>query len=476
MVRSFALLSIRPPYSIRRHLQATSLLAVLAGYVVLLLVNRQLTVRMRHQRHHVNAERVAEALRQAGDGESLPQLLADFSSSSQLIWLQAGASEPPILPSGMAFARIHPGRPLLKAADAALGRSAGAMSEFVFQDRFYFICSMPIWWGGRSYQVRFLDDFTQQAEQERLVNLLLVALAGASALFSSALLRLVIHQGLLPLESFSGTLSGLSSGSLSEQRLQLSGQPLELHPIIDAFNGLLDRLTEAWEHQRTFVNGVSHELRTPITLISGYSRRLLRHCTDLQPDQRDQLQLVASEAESMGRLVNDLLEIARDDAGRLQFSCELLDPEQLIRDLFERLQPTSGGQLQLQLELRRYPMVLANAERLAQCLTNLIDNAIKYSPQGAPVALSLSSAGHELVFHVIDHGPGIPADERQKIFQRFVRGSTSSKASGHGIGLALVQTLMERMGGRVLVAEAEASGGSDFQLRLPITSDAARIS
>ena len=467
-------MSIRPPYSIRRQLQATSLLAVLAGYVILLLVNRQLTVRMRHERHQASAERITDALRQAGDKEDLPQLLSEFGSATQLIWLQGGSSDPPILPSGMAFSRIHPGRPLLKAAEAAHGGS-GMPAEFAFQNRFYFTCSMPLWWNGRSYQVRFLDDFTQQAEQERLVNLLLVALAGASALFTSALLRLVIHQGMLPLESFSATLSGLSGGSLSDQRLQLSGQPLELHPIIESFNGLLDRLAEAWEHQRTFVNGVSHELRTPITLISGYSRRLLRRCADLAPKEREQLQLVAEEAESMGRLVNDLLEIARDDAGRLQFSCEPLDPEQLIKELHARLQPSSGGRLQLQLEPRRYPMVLANGERLAQCLTNLIDNAFKYSPPAAPVELSLSCTADELVLHVADHGPGIPAEERDKIFQRFVRGSTSANASGHGIGLALVRTLMERMGGRVLVVEAEASGGADFQLRLPISLDARSV-
>ena len=329
---------------------------------------------------------------------------------------------------------------------------------------------MPVRLAGRPYELRFLQDFTLETSQEQLISLLLVAVAGASALFTSALLRLVIHRGLLPLDAFSSTLAGMSSGSLITDRLSLAGQPLELHPIAHAFNDLLDRLAEAWEHQRTFVNGVSHELRTPITLISGYSRRLLRRADGLSPEQRDQLQLVASEAESMGRLVNDQLEIARDDAGRLKLDCRQLDPAVVLAELHQRLQPSCGDRLILQPIPDGYAEVSADPERLSQCLSNLVENALKYSPASQPVELRLSSDAHEVVLHVRDHGSGVPEAERERIFGRFVRGSSSAEVSGHGIGLAVVQTLMERMGGRALVADAPG-GGADFQLRLPVEAD-----
>ncbi len=465
----------RSAVSIRRHLQATSLLAVLAGYVVLLLVNRQLSARVRHERHDAQVQATAQLLEQLlpeqlDSTAELQSHLAALASPTLMVWLvwlepDRSTQAPPILPSGALFEQFQSDHGLVRAADDVLGPD-GMPREFRFNGRTYFTCSLPIRLAGRSYQLRFLQDFTLETNQEQLISLLLVAVAGASALFTSALLRLVIHRALLPLDAFSSTLEGISTRSLGTERLSLSGQPTELHPIANAFNDLLDRLAETWEHQRTFVNGVSHELRTPITLISGYSRRLLRRAEGLTADQREQLALVASEAESMGRLVNDLLEIARDDAGRLQLECRQLDPATLLNDLHSRLQDTAGGRLRLQPIPSSYADVCADPERLSQCLTNLVENALKYSPASQPIELALCSSTDQVVLHVRDHGAGVPAAERERIFGRFVRGSGSGDTSGHGIGLAVVKTLMERMGGVVAVEEAPG-GGADFQLRLP---------
>ena len=475
----------RPAASIRRHLQATSLLAVLAGYVVLLLVNRQLSARLRHDRHEAQVQATTQLLQellpeQMDSTAALQRHLAALGSPSLLVWmvwLEPGPNTagPLILPSGEAFQPFQREPALLRAADAALPANGGAR-EFSFNGRTYFTCSMPIRLAGRPYQLRFLQDFSLEIEQDQLVNLLLVAVAGASALFTSALLRLVIHRGLRPLNAFSATLAGISTGSLSTERLSLKGQPLELHPIAAAFNDLLDRLTEAWEHQRIFVNGVSHELRTPITLISGYSRRLMRRADGLSGDQREQLQLVAEEADSMGRLVNDLLEIARDDAGRLQLDCRELDPAALLVELQARLESTCAGRLQLSpLPAAGCAPVCADPERLSQCITNLVENARKYSPAAQPIELALSRDADQVVMHVRDHGSGVPSAEREQIFGRFVRGSGSADTAGHGIGLAVVKTLMERMGGSVRVVDAPG-GGADFQLRLPAMAEPPLIS
>jgi signal transduction histidine kinase len=115
--------------------------------------------------------------------------------------------------------------------------------------------------------------------------------------------------------------------------------------------------------------------------------------------------------------------------------------------------------------------VRADPERLSQCLANLIENAMKYSPPGSAIQLGLSSESGQVVFHIRDQGGGVPEADRERIFERFKRGSTSGSTSGHGIGLAVVKTLMDRMGGQVLVADAPG-GGADFQLWLPAVPSA----
>ena len=453
-------------------------MAVLAGYVILLSVNRQLSSRLRAERHQAQVQ-ATTALFQDLQPQSLqpPEVLqrrlSELASLSILVWLEPvrATAGPAILPSGSVFQQWHPGHALIKAAEAERPAD-GSPTEFRWNGRVYFTCAEPLQLGGQPYRLHFLQDFTLEAEQERLLSLLLIAVAGASALVTSALLRLVIHRGLLPLDSFSKTLAGISTGSLTTARIALTGQPSELHPIATAFNDLLDRLSDAWEHQRTFVNGVSHELRTPITLISGYSRRLLRRSEALSEEQQQQLQLVATESESMGRLVNDLLEIARDDSGRLQLDCQQMDPALLLADVYQRLEPSSQGRLQLEPASEGAVEVSADPERLSQCLSNLVENALKYSPPAEPVTMLLSHNADEVVLHVRDHGAGVPQEERDAIFGRFVRGQGSSEVSGHGIGLAVVKTLMERMGGQVQVADAPG-GGADFQLRFPASTASA---
>jgi signal transduction histidine kinase len=150
----------------------------------------------------------------------------------------------------------------------------------------------------------------------------------------------------------------------------------------------------------------------------------------------------------------------------LQLESRQLDPATLLEDLHRRLQDTTNGRLFLQPLPSSYAEVCADPERLSQCLTNLVENALKYSPAAQPIELALSSETDQVVLHVLDHGAGVPAAEREQIFGRFVRGSGSADTSGHGIGLAVVKTLMERMGGSVSVGDTPG-GGADFQLRLP---------
>jgi signal transduction histidine kinase len=169
----------------------------------------------------------------------------------------------------------------------------------------------------------------------------------------------------------------------------------------------------------------------------------------------------------MGRLVSDLLEIARNDSGTLKVAQEPLDAAVVLVEAYQRLSGALRGRLRCQ-DPAQPISAIGDSDRLIQCLSNLIENASKYAPPDAPIELSLSCSADQVIFHVRDHGPGVPVAERQRIFERFVRGRDASAGphAGSGIGLAVVQSLMQAMGGEVDVEDAPG-GGADFQLRVP---------
>lgn len=317
---------------------------------------------------------------------------------------------------------------------------------------------------GRSRLVEVRQNVTSQIKQDRIDQLLLVAAAGASMLFTSFLLRLVLRRGLvLPLGDLKDQLNSLEADRLGDRMLNPSHQPEELRVIVLAFNGLQTRLAEAWSRERTFVDGVAHELRTPISVISAQAQRLDR--ASLPHPSAASAGLIASEAHRMGELVRVLLDFARSDSGRLQLEMQLIDPEQVLVEAFERLQALAPERLQLAAaSAKAMPLIRVDAARLHQSLAVLIDNALKYSSAAVLLAADLDAANGDVVLHVLDRGRGIPAAERSVVVQRFQRGHSAVGTRGSGIGLATVTLLMEAMKADLRIADRDG-GGADLQLR-----------
>jgi two-component system OmpR family sensor kinase len=320
----------------------------------------------------------------------------------------------------------------------------------------------------RSLRVR--QNVTDSVQREWIGQLLLIAAAGASSLVTSGLLRLVLLRGLVrPLNRLSTELASLNTSSLGQQHLEVHEQPEELRPIASAFNALQDRLAASWERERTFVDGVAHELRTPLTLIVGRAQRLRRQQSP-SSSLAVPLDQIVSEADRMTSLVSALLDMARQDSGRLALQLRPFDVEEELLELYERLLALAPERLRL-LEpgADALPLARADPERVQQCLMALVDNALSYSE--GPVELWAAREVDALVLHVRDHGPGVADAEKQLIFQRFVRGTAAVNSRGSGIGLSVVELLMQAMGGAVLVLDAPG-GGADFQLRLPLATRA----
>jgi signal transduction histidine kinase len=445
-------------------------MAVLGGYALLLLAHSVFSSQERRVSHRALAAAVRqEVLPAAASPTTLPVLsdrLSRLVSPNLMVWVEADQGvpfRPPrqagafVIPEGYTLPR------LLVRTSLQHGAGSG-IAPVRAGDRTYLISAMPLQVQGRSLRLRLLEDVTENVRHERTTSLLLVLAAGISTLFTGLLLRPVLSRGLAPLRDLGRRMQAIGSESLERERLPVQGLPLELTPIAGEFNGLLERLSASWERQKNFVNGVSHELRTPITLIGSYAGRLRRRAPGLGPEEREQLILIEEEAERMGRLLSDLLELARADARRLVLSAEPFDAGEALARVACRLAEASGGRLQIQ-PLQGLAIALGDEQRYEQCVANLIENALKYAPGPAPIRLSLEATGDSLVTHVIDAGPGVPPEERQLIFERFRRGRRTASIPGSGIGLAVVRALMQAMDGEVAVAEAPG-GGADFRLSL----------
>lgn len=425
-----------PPASLRSRLQSSSLLAVLAGYAVLLVVNQTLASLQRRQDH----EQLISELQRTLPGRRL-----------QMTRLEADRPELSALGLQLTLQPPGPLQPASLRSDGQGNQWLESTSPYVSAE-------------GHRLNLRLRQNVTASVQREWIGQLLLIAAAGMTSLFTSGLLRLVLRRGLVrPLEGLGEQLAALNSRSLGRSRLPVAEQPQELQPIAAAFNDLQTRLAAAWERERSFVDGVAHELRTPITLISGRAQSLRRHAGagPLAPA----LDEIAAEAGRMGLLVSDLLDLARQDADRLTLQRAPLDLEDALLAVVERLGRLAAPRLRLHAPQEPpLPAALGDRERLQQCLAALIDNALRYT--SGPIELYADRQGPWLVLHVRDHGPGVADGEKSRIFERFQRGAAAVNTRGSGVGLSVVQLLMGAMGGSVAVADAPA-GGADFQLLLP---------
>jgi signal transduction histidine kinase len=224
------------------------------------------------------------------------------------------------------------------------------------------------------------------------------------------------------------------------------------------------------EMQNTFVSIVSHELQTPVAIIKGYAGTLRRPDANWSPAVVQRIgAAIETECDRLTRLITDLLDLARIQAGRVAMSFGPVDPAELLGEIVEgaRLRDT-GRQLVLD-DVRKLPIIRGDGDKLRMALNNLVDNAIKYSPPGGVVTVGGLVEQDLVVMWVRDQGIGIAADEQGRIFERFHRVDTrlSRETPGVGMGLYICQVIVEAHNGRVWVESEGRSRGSTFFISLP---------
>ncbi|MBW7916177.1 MAG: HAMP domain-containing histidine kinase [Trueperaceae bacterium] len=266
-----------------------------------------------------------------------------------------------------------------------------------------------------------------------------------------------------PLKRVTAAAAQVSVSDLA-QRVPVPNNRDEIRDLGVTINHMLDRLQESFETQRRFTADASHELRTPVTAIGGHVSYLLRRTSPTQ-DQLDSLEVIQRESDRMAKLVNDLLELARADAG-FTVHLEPMNLVEVVEAVKKEVGPVSGGTT---VEIRSTtPLaeVMGDAIRLKQVLLNLVQNAINAGAK--KVTVTVRPERTQVHLEVLDDGAGIPAEALAHLFDRFYRvdGARSTRGNGSGLGLAIVKWIVVQHGGTVEV-ESRLGEGSVFTVSLP---------
>jgi len=323
------------------------------------------------------------------------------------------------------------------------------------------------------------DDSRDHARSETRDTTILVAAGLAGALLAA----LILFSGLInsmraPLGRLVAGARRLAGGDL-QTRVEVGG-PVEIATLGRAFNEMANSLErDARERDRVeqmkddFVLTVSHELRTPVTVVKGFAEMLTAQRKSLNARQFEAAEVISESAGHLQKMINDLLDLARSDAGKLRIEPEPTAVRSLAERVGRQMRPhfeEKNQRLTVSVE-KDLPEVEADDARIGQVLFNLLTNANKYSPEGAQVRLSARRIGEEVEFAVSDDGPGLEKEELEHVFDRFWRAeSGETQSGGTGLGLAIAKSLVELHGGAIS-ANSTPGEGATFRFVLPIAKD-----
>lgn len=304
----------------------------------------------------------------------------------------------------------------------------------------------------------------------RLATLLIGGIVAGLAL-AFGVGALLARSALAPIDRVTHAAQSITRAHDLTQRIEPTKTQDELGRLIATFNEMLARIEEFFRAQQRFVADVSHELRSPLTAIRGNLDLLRRGAAAEVGARQAALAAIESESARMQRMVADLLLLAQADAG-VKIQKQIVELDTLLLDVYRQAR-LMAKDVKVSLGSEDQAQVLGDADRLKQLLLNLVDNAIKYTPAGGEVTLSLARDAQWVRVAVADTGVGIPAQDLPRIFDRFYRvdkaraREASSSGGGTGLGLAIAKWIVDAHGGRIEV-QSEVGKGSVFTVWLPV--------
>ena len=357
-------------------------------------------------------------------------------------------------------------------ADTINAVDAGRATEQTLHEdgRIIFVVGVPI----PSVETQFFEVF-QLSNLEHTLRLLLMALifgALATTLLGLSGGLWVARRTVRPLTEVSNAAALIADGALST-RLLVNQADREVQQLTESFNQMVSQLVQRLERDARFASDVSHELRSPLTTLATTASVLQQHREELSPAGQESLNLLLADLSIFQALVEDLLEMARSDAGAVPLAIETVKSVELVRQSVRsatrrhglarppvQVAPGTGD-----------PLVQVDRRRFERVMTNVIDNAHRYA-NGA-VAIRLNLEGSQLAINIDDGGAGIALEEREHVFERFFRGRAAHDrgiARGTGLGLALVRDHVLAIGGTIRILDSP-EGGARFQILLPVVEE-----
>jgi signal transduction histidine kinase len=306
---------------------------------------------------------------------------------------------------------------------------------------------------------------TADDSAERAVVLGVAGLIGSTLLIAGLTIYLA-NSIVVPLRRTTRAAQRISDGDLSS-RMREEGDA-ELRELARSFNQMAENLQEGERQKDEFFALVSHELRTPLTSIIGYLELVLDD-EDLNEDTRRFMEIVERNARRLLRLVGDMLFVAQVEAGRLTLERSPVDVLAIAGESVDAAQPAAQRRgVTLSLDGGRVDLVLGDRDRLGQAVDNLISNAMKFTPEGKAITVRVSEVDGDVLVAVEDEGTGIPAEDLDRLFERFYRSASAERRAvpGVGLGLSIVKTIVDAHGGSVGIESVEGDG-TTVTLRIP---------
>ncbi|MGF1536125.1 MAG: sensor histidine kinase [Elainellaceae cyanobacterium] len=364
------------------------------------------------------------------------------------------------------------------------------------EGRDYLVCAGPLQPNQASpYGLYVFLDITEDRQRFGALMQSLGLATGLALLGLVGAVAFYVKRSLSPLRQMSQITAHLKVEELGHVQMKLDNAPTEVSELVKTCEDMLARLAAALDQQRQFTHDISHELRTPLTISYGYLQSLQRRGTNLKPPQREALETAITETEHSIAILEDLLNLARADSGTVEYSARDVSVPFLVKDVAHKVKAASrrailvdtseldqppGQQGSEKMGLRKSKssqasvesdalMVRVDPEKLRQVLVKLLDNALRYSDADQPIVLRVAQQNNNAIIQVCDRGIGIPLADQPRIFDRCYRvdAARNRATGGSGLGLSLVKTLVDGMGGRISVA-SQPNEGSTFTVSLPL--------
>jgi two-component system OmpR family sensor kinase len=324
---------------------------------------------------------------------------------------------------------------------------------------------------GRTWSLVILRSLYPQRELLAQIRLAFAWLIPLSVLLAGIGGYFLARKSLEPVAAMGAQAEHISAANLHE-RLTVKNASDELGRLARTFNELLDRLNQSFERQRRFISDASHELRTPISILRGEAEVALSQPERSSEEYRESLAVLQQEADRLGSIVEDLFTLTRADAGEYRLARSDFYLDELAADCVRATRALAQAKniALAAAEAPREMPVCADEELLRRMILNLLDNAIKYTPEGGSVSVACGIAADGYDLSVTDSGPGIPAELQSRIFERFFRvdraRSRTGRDGGAGLGLAIARWIAEAHDGRVDLIRSDATG-STFTAHIP---------